>query len=47
MENMSIATLWVFEDNFAKKLYLNLGFIETGEYNIIRNRKYVRMIYEK
>jgi hypothetical protein len=24
-----------------------LGFIETGEYNIIRNRKYVRMIYEK
>lgn len=47
MENMSTASLWVFEDNFAKKLYLNLGFIETGEYNIIRDRKYIRMVYEK
>ena len=47
MENMNTASLWVFEDNFAKKLYLNLGFIETGEYNIIRDRKYIRMVYEK
>jgi len=47
MENMSNATLWVFEDNFAKNLYYQLGFKETGEEKNIRSRKYIKMIYEK
>lgn len=47
MENMSKATLWVFEDNFAKNLYYQLGFKETGEEKNIRSRKYIKMIYEK
>ena len=46
MENMSNATLWVFEDNFAKNLYYTLGFKETGEQKIIRERKYIKMTYE-
>lgn len=37
------ATLWVFEDNFAKKLYESLGFEETGNYTFVRDRKYVKM----
>jgi len=41
------ATLWVFEDNFAKNLYESLGFIENGESKIIRDRKYIRMIWKK
>ena len=47
MEDMENASLWVFEDNFAKDLYFKLGFIKTGEERIIRNRKYIKMIYEK
>ena len=47
LKDKKFASLWVFEDNFAKKLYENLGFIEDGYSKIIRNRKYVRMIYEK
>ena len=46
MQNMSNATLWVFEDNFAKNLYYTLGFKETGEQKIIRERKYIKMTYE-
>lgn len=47
MENMSSATLWVFDDNFAKNLYVSLGFKENGEQKFIRERKYIRMVYEK
>jgi hypothetical protein len=47
LKNKNSASLWVFEDNFAKNLYESLGFLETGEYKIIRERKYVRMIYER
>ena len=47
MQNMSNATLWVFEDNFAKNLYYQLGFKETGEEKNIRSRKYIKMIYER
>lgn len=47
MENMKTASLWVFEDNFAKDLYFKLGFIKTDEERIIRNRKYIKMVYEK
>ena len=47
LENNKNATLWVFEDNPAKKLYESLGFIKTNKTKIIRNRKYIHMKYEK
>ena len=47
LKDKSYATLWVFEDNFAKDLYTALGFIENGEQKSIRERKYIRMVYEK
>ena len=47
LKDTDYAELDVFEDNHAKKLYEELGFIETGEYQILRGRKYLKMIYEK
>jgi ribosomal protein S18 acetylase RimI-like enzyme len=47
LKDKDYATLWVFEDNFAKNLYESLGFIENGESKTIRDRKYVRMIWKK
>lgn len=47
LKNRDLATLWVFDDNFAKNLYLELGFVENGEFKIVRDRKYIRMLYEK
>lgn len=47
MENMDSATLWVFEDNFAKNLYEEIGFKQNNEEKIIRGRKYIKMIYEQ
>ena len=47
LEEMNTASLWVFEDNFAKKLYHDLGFKENGEQKIIRERKYIKMTYER
>jgi ribosomal protein S18 acetylase RimI-like enzyme len=47
LEDTDYADLWVFEDNHAKKLYEELGFVETGEYKTLRDRKYLKMIYEK
>ena len=47
LKDKDIASLWVFTDNFAKTLYEELGFKENGEIKIIRNRKYIKMIYEK
>ena len=47
LENTDYADLWVFEDNHAKKLYEELGFVETSEYETLRDRKYLKMIYEK
>lgn len=47
LKDKSYASLWVFEDNFAKDLYTALGFIENGEQKSIRERKYIRMVYEK
>jgi ribosomal protein S18 acetylase RimI-like enzyme len=47
LKDKSYATLWVFENNFAKNLYKSLGFIETGEVKIIRNQKYIFMKYER
>lgn len=46
LKDKSFASLWVFEDNFAKNLYSQLGFTENGNLKTIRNRKYVEMIYE-
>lgn len=39
------ATLWVFEDNFAKNLYQELGFIPTGISKKVRDRCYIQMFY--
>ncbi len=47
LKKMNTASLWVFEDNFAKKLYQELGFKENGEQKIIRERKYIKMTYER
>lgn len=43
----SYATLWVFEDNFAKNLYESLGFKPTGDVKHIRNKPYLKMVLEK
>tara|TARA_R100000908_G_scaffold62171_2_gene41146 strand:+ start:7961 stop:8395 length:435 start_codon:yes stop_codon:yes gene_type:complete len=43
LEDKDYASLWVFEDNFAKELYEKLGFYTTWKSKIIRERKYVKM----
>ena len=45
LKEMDTASLWVFDDNFAKILYQELGFKISGQERIIRNRKYIKMIY--
>lgn len=45
LKNKQQAKLWVFNDNFAKELYLELGFIENGNSKTIRDRLYVEMEY--
>lgn len=47
LKDKDYASLWVFEDNFAKKLYESLGFTPTGESKIIRNKVYIRMEFFK
>ena len=47
LENTDYADLWVFEDNHAKKLYEELGFVETGQSGLRRGRKYLKMVYKK
>jgi RimJ/RimL family protein N-acetyltransferase len=47
LETKQYASLWVFIDNFAKNLYTELGFIESGDYKIVRNRRYIKMIWKK
>jgi predicted GNAT superfamily acetyltransferase len=47
LQDKNYASLWVFEDNFAKNLYEELGFKSIGEEKLIRNRKYIKMIYKK
>lgn len=41
------ASLWVFEDNFALKLYESLEFKTQEEYKMVRGRKYIYMILLK
>lgn len=45
LKKVDYATLWVFEDNFAKTLYESLGFRESGEAKFVRDRSYVKMVY--
>jgi len=47
LKNKSYVTLKVFNDNFAKDLYLSLGFIEVGESKKIRGREYISMEWAK
>ena len=47
LKDKKYATLWVFEDNFALGLYKSLGFKENGETKVMRNRSYIKMVYEK
>lgn len=37
--------LWVFEDNFAKQFYEKMGFVDTGNSKIVRDRNYIEMKY--
>ena len=45
LKDKKYASLWVFDNNFAKQLYLNLGFKPTGNTKFIRERLYIQMEY--
>jgi ribosomal protein S18 acetylase RimI-like enzyme len=45
LKEVTFASLWVFDDNFAKNLYNELGFVKIGESKFIRDRKYFKMVY--
>mgnify|MGYP001266471626 FL=1 len=45
LKDKDYAVLKVFEDNFAKNLYLSLGFKKSGDEGLIRGRKYIKMEY--
>ena len=45
LQGKDYASLWVFEDNFAKSLYENIGFTFNGNSKIVRNRNYIQMEY--
>lgn len=45
LQDKDYASLWVFEDNFAIKLYKKLGFTPTGNSRIVRDRNYIKMEY--
>lgn len=45
LKDKDYASLWVFEDNFAIKLYKKLGFTPTGNSRILRDRNYIKMEY--
>jgi RimJ/RimL family protein N-acetyltransferase len=47
LKDKTYASLWVFNDNFAKDLYLKLGFKEIDEHEFVRDRNYIKMEYEK
>lgn len=46
LKDKTYSELWVFDDNFAKDLYLSLGYKETGNIKFIRDRKYAEMIWK-
>ena len=45
LQDKDYTSLWVFEDNFAVKLYEKLGFTSTGDSRIVRKRNYIKMEY--
>ena len=47
LKDKTYSSLWVFSDNFAKDLYLKLGFKEIDKREFIRNRNYIKMEYYK
>lgn len=47
LKDKKYASLWVFDNNFAKQLYLNLGFKPTENTKFIRERLYIQMEYFK
>tara|TARA_R110001632_G_scaffold29062_2_gene77251 strand:+ start:357 stop:773 length:417 start_codon:yes stop_codon:yes gene_type:complete len=47
LKDKNYASLWVFEDNFAKNLYKKLGFKENNNSKLIRSRNYIQMEYKK
>jgi ribosomal protein S18 acetylase RimI-like enzyme len=47
LKNKTYASLWVFNDNFAKKLYEDLGFIANGLEKHIRGNLYLQMEWKK
>lgn len=47
LEDKDRATLWVFEDNFAKNLYTSIGFKPTVERKYIRGREYINMEFRR
>jgi hypothetical protein len=47
LKNVKLASLWVFEDNFAKNLYESLGFLPSGKTKNIRNRNYIHMVWNR
>jgi hypothetical protein len=47
LKNKKYAKLWVFDNNFAKDLYIKLGFVETKNFKYIREKLYIEMEYIK
>tara|TARA_B110000285_G_scaffold159773_1_gene178334 strand:- start:82 stop:498 length:417 start_codon:yes stop_codon:yes gene_type:complete len=45
LQDKDYASLWVFEDNFAVKLYKKLGFTSTENSKMVRKRNYIKMEY--
>jgi RimJ/RimL family protein N-acetyltransferase len=45
LQDKNYASLWVFEDNFAKDLYKKLGFTPNNNFKTIRDRNYIQMEY--
>ena len=45
LQDKNYASLWVFEDNFAVKLYKKLGFTSTENSKMVRKRNYIKMEY--
>ena len=43
LKDKTYVSLWVFSDNFAKNLYLKLGFKEINESGFVRGRSYIKM----
>ena len=47
LRDLDKASLWVFEDNFARNLYFDLGFRDIGETAMNRGRKNYRMVWRR